>query len=426
MANPKRIALIATIAIIAVALVVLAGSADPDVPREIADYRMDADPAGEIERGKYLAIAGNCGSCHTADAGAFMAGGLAFETPFGTVYSTNITPDPMTGIGDWSPADFYVSMRHGLRPGGEHLYPVFPYTNFTRLTDGDVLALYAYLQTLTPVDKSAPENDLAFPFSLRPLLALWKAFFFRPEVFRPHPSQSPQWNRGAYLVEALAHCGACHSPRNLLGAEKAELALPGGYYSDRVPGGQYQRWSAPNLTGAERGLGLWPHGELVAYLQTGRNSFLETFGPMNEVIINSTSKLAPDDVEAMAGYLKSLPARMDASAEAAPATVMGRGRTVYNLHCGTCHLPTGLGDPEMAPKLDRGSLVVQNDDPASMINVILYGPELPDRPVRWRQPMDEHRYILDDEEVAAVATFVRNSWGNAAGLVTPEQVQEQR
>ena len=381
-----------------------------------------------IARGEYLVVAGNCATCHTTVGGEFMAGGVAFETPFGTLYSTNITPDPDTGIGSWSQGDFFNSMRHGRRPNGEHLYPAFPYTAFTRVKDEDTAAMFAYLQRIPAVNQAAPANELAFPFSLRSLMAFWKFLYFERGAFEADPGESEQWNRGAYLVEALAHCSACHTPRNPLGAEKTRLAMSGGEYLDRVAGGGHRPWSAPNLTASERGLGLWSQQELEDYLLTARNDFLESFGPMNEVIMNSTRYLKPDDVSAMAVYLKSLPAIDEAAGEAPDAQLMGRGRTIYNLHCGTCHLPTGEGDPEMAPRLNRGSLVVQAANPASMINAILYSPQLPGPPLpqRWREPMEEFQYLLDDEEVAAVASFIRHSWGNAAGLVSAAQVARQR
>ncbi len=381
-----------------------------------------------LARGEYLVTAGNCASCHTTAGGEFMAGGVAFETPFGRLYSTNITPDAETGIGAWSEQDFVDSMRFGIRPNGEHLYPAFPYTGFSKISDPDLAAMYAYLQRVIPVRQSVPTNELGFPFDRRSLLAFWKFLYLNPGAFEPDSSRSASWNRGAYLVEGLAHCSACHSPRNGLGAERLALAMSGGEYLDRVPGGEHRFWLAPNLTGSDRGLGLWSQEELADYLGTARNAFLESFGPMNEVIMNSTRFLREEDVAAMAEYLKSLPA-VDLTVDAVPREQqMGRGRTLYNLHCGTCHLPSGEGDPEMAPRLDRGSLVVQAANPASMINAILYGPELPgpELPQRWREAMEGFQYLLDDEEVAAVASFVRHSWGNAAGAVTPAQVARQR
>ena len=382
-----------------------------------------------IEQGRYLAIAGNCASCHTAPGGRFMAGGLPFETPFGTLYSTNITPDPATGIGSWSERDFLNAMRHGVRPGGEQLYPAFPYTAFTKLTNADVAALYAYFMSVPAVRFEIPANDLGFPFNQRALMVFWKALFFEPGSYQADSSRSQDWNRGAYLVEALAHCSACHSPRNALGAESAGLAMSGGEIRDRVgESGQHRPWSAPNLSASMRGLGLWSQEDLSAYLAEGRNDFLETFGPMNDVIMNSTRHLSAADIDAMSVYLKDLPAIEETASNTPSEETMGRGRTIYNLHCGTCHLPTGEGDPEMGPRLNRGSLIVQSDNPASMINAILYGPEppRPALPPKWREPMEAFRYVLDDDDIAAVTSFVRNAWENEAGEVTAEQVHKQR
>lgn len=357
-----------------------------------------------------------------------MAGGVAFETPFGTIYSTNISPDAETGIGRWTAADFLDSMRQGVRPNGEHLYPVFPYTAFTKITDEDADALYAYLQSIPPIKQQAPTNDITFPFNLRSLMSVWKALHFDDTPFESDASKSADWNRGAYLVEGLSHCSACHSPRTMLGAEDASMAMTGGLYVDGVRGGSLRPWSTPNLTAHQRGIGLWPLEEVEAYLKTGINSYVETFGPMNEVILNSTRHLSDDDIRAMAVYLKSLPANEAQQGTVAQGQLLGMGRTIYNLHCGTCHLPTGLGDEEMAPRLGGGSLVVRASDPAALINVILYGPERPDPPLptKRREPMKEFQYLLDDEEVAAVASFVRSQWGNSAGAVRAEQVAAQR
>ncbi|GAB5414167.1 MAG: cytochrome c [Congregibacter sp.] len=393
-----------------------------------SNYQPNHALAAQLARGEYLALAGNCASCHTTDSDGFMAGGLAFTTPFGLIYSTNITPDVNHGIGSWSEADFARSLRHGERPDGEHLYPVFPYTAFTKMRDEDIRDLYAYFQSLTPIARPNQDNELQFPFQYRSLLTVWKTLFLEDGPYQPDVDQSASWNRGAYLVEGLTHCSACHSPRNPLGAEDRSRLMHGGEYVDRVPGGLLRPWSAPGLTSSAAGLGAWTEDDLHAYLKTGRNGFLESFGPMNEVIMNSTRFLTDSDIDAMTVYLKSLPAAPQPEHSEPSGLEMGRGRTVYNLHCGTCHLPTGAGDPEMGPRLDAGSLVVQAEDPASMLNVILYGPETAHQGVdsQWRKPMEEFQYILDDEEVAAVATFVRNSWSNRAGSVSVEQVRRQR
>ncbi len=392
---------------------------------------LDAPELSETElvsRGQYLVTAGNCASCHTVRGGEFMAGGLPFQTPFGTMYSTNLTPDHDTGIGSWSDREFLNSMRFGVRPNGEHLYPAFPYTAFTKVVDEDMAAMYAYLQSIPAVKQTAPANNLVFPFNVRALLPLWKFLYLDADEFQYNSNESEQWNRGAYLVEALGHCSACHSPRNALGAEKSALAMSGGEYLDEVDEGKYVPWSAPNLTGSDQALNLWSHQDIADYLKTARNDFIESFGPMNEVIMNSTRHLSESDISSMAVYLKSLPSIDVASSGEPDPQIMGRGRTIYNLHCGTCHLPTGEGDPEMAPKLNKGSLVVQAKNPASMINAILYSPKTPGAPLlpKWRHPMEEFQYELDDEEVAAVATFIRNSWENSAGVVTSAQVKRQR
>ena len=421
----RHIAVAALIAIVVLtAFLLRSDSSEEDGPIAILDISGDE----LLARGEYLSIAGNCASCHTTADGEFMAGGLAFETPFGTLYSTNITPDADTGIGNWSDRDFLNSMRHGVRPDNEHLYPAFPYTAFTRISNEDIAAIHAYLQSIPPVHQAAPENELSFPFNIRPLMAFWKAIYLKPGAFEPNEDQTDEWNRGAYLVEGLAHCSACHTPRNGLGAEQKELHMSGGEYLDRVRNGAHRPWAAPNLTATERGLGLWTQQDIENYLKFARNEFLESFGPMNQVIMNSTRFLSDSDINAMAVYLKSLPAVDEPMARMPDSQIMGRGRTIYNLHCGACHLPTGEGDPEMAPRLNAGSLVVQSSNPASMINAILYGPESPGHPFpqKWREPMDEFQYLLDDEEIAAVASYIRNSWDNSAGVVTPAQVARQR
>ncbi len=388
----------------------------------------DLGDAERIERGRYLVLAGNCASCHTTRGGAYMAGGLSFDTDFGTLHSTNITPDESTGIGRWTLEDFLVSMRYGLRPSGEHLYPAFPYTAFSKLHDEDLVDLFAYLRSIEPVVQENPANDLQFPYSQRALLGPWKSWFFESSEFVPDSARSAEWNRGAYLVDALAHCSECHSPRNALGAKVADELMAGGSYRDAVPDGHTVPWSAPNLTSAGHALGMWPQQAIADYLKTGRNAFVETFGPMNEVIVNSTQHLSDEDISAMAVYLKSLPAIDAAQAPETDSRVLGMGRTQYNLHCGTCHLPTGLGDAEMAPRLAQGSLVVRAEDPASLINVILYAPQMAelDKATHWLKPMEEFQYLLTDEEVAALASFVRSSWDNGASRVTADDVARQR
>lgn len=380
-----------------------------------------------IERGEYLARAGNCGSCHTASDGEAMAGGVAFETPFGKIYSTNITPDEQTGIGNWTEAQFAQALRKGVRPDGTHLYPVFPYTAYTKVTDQDAAALFAYLKSVPAVNALPPENEMSFPFNQRWLMGLWKAMFFDEGAYQPVADKTPEWNRGAYLVEGLGHCSACHSPRNFLGAERSDAAMTGGTYLDRIPTGEIRPWSAPNLTSASTGLGEWSTEDIAAYLKRGKNAHVSVSGPMNEVIMNSTRHLSDADIQAMAVYLKSVPANEGDTTAPASEDVMSAGALVYDVHCGTCHLPTGEGSEDTGTALAKYSPIVQANDPASLINIILYGPPLPEPPLpaKWKK-MEPFAELLTDEEVAQLASFIRASWNNKAGAVTAEQVAKQR
>lgn len=384
----------------------------------------------EIEYGLYLSKAGNCMSCHTRANGDSFAGGVEFNTPFGTVYSTNITPDLETGIGEWTLDDFVMALREGVSPSGEHLYPVFPYTSFTLTSDADISALFAYFQTLPPVKYRPPESDLGFPYNQQWALGMWKSLYFDEGRFVPNPDQSPEWNRGAYLIEGLAHCGMCHTPRNFLGAQDGDLALTGSTYTDKF-NAQSLNWSTTNLTSAKSGLSFWSVEDIVSYLKLGVSSRAGVFGPMNEVIVNGTMHLKEQDLRAMAVYLKSLPANAQEYGSEPDEDTMRRGELLYDIHCGTCHLPTGLGSDTTGPPLLGGSVTLAAD-PASLINITLYGPQLPQSAPseEWKartwQPMDPYAAILADEEVAILLSYIRNAWGNSAGDVTHEQVANQR
>jgi mono/diheme cytochrome c family protein len=419
---------VVTIALLPLAAMTIAQSNEvhrPVVTRPASDAPVQSK---SLSQGQLIAIAGNCETCHTSSGGQPFAGGLPFDTPFGKIYSTNITPDKKTGIGNWTREQFLQSLRHGVRPNGEHLYPVFPYTSFTKITDEDADALFNYLREVPAVQYSAPANEMSFPFNQRWLLGAWKMMFFEPGEFKADAKQSEEWNRGAYLVEGLAHCSACHSPRNFMGAEKEGHAMTGGVYTDKVPGGELKKWSTPNLTSASNGLGSWSTDDLTAYLKTGQNSFLTTYGPMNEVILNSTRHLPKSDVQAMAVYLKSLPADEGDLEPPASGDELKTARILYNVYCGTCHLPTGLGGEDIGAKLAQGSPVVQASDPAGLINVILYGPELPTPrlPSKRSKVMEAFGDQLSDEDVALIASYLRSSWNNKGGRVTADQVAAQR
>lgn len=388
-------------------------------PRELSSYEASA------EAGRYLATAGNCATCHTAENGAPYAGGLEFITPFGVLYSTNITPDPETGIGSWTFRDFYQSMKHGVRPDGSHLYPAFPYTDFARMTDDDIASLYLYFQSVEPVQQSAPVNELKFPFNQRQLLTGWKLLFHRAQTFTPDAEQTEAWNRGAYLVEGPGHCGACHTPRNRFGAEQESLAFTGGTYMDKVKFGYHRPWSGVNLTSHSTGLASWSHDDLVHYLKKGVSGNAIVHGPMQDVVMNSTRHLSDEDIAAMATYLKSLPANAQRAAPVPGAESLAAGELVYTVHCGSCHLPSGTGDAGLGVSL-AGSPTVQAPDPSSLINVILYGPHLPPKLSVDRSRMGMFGKKMSDKDIASVATYVRASFGNSAGEVTPEQVTRQR
>ena len=384
------------------------------------------DIAGIVEQGRYLTVAGNCKHCHTVPGGAPYAGGVEFVTDFGTVYSTNITPDREAGIGAWTDDDFVRAMHEGLRPDGTKLYPAFPYPSFTKVTSEDLKAIFAFLKTVPPASELPPENDMSFPFNLRGLMGLWNALFFEPGRYMPDETRSAEWNRGAYLVEGLGHCGSCHTPRNFLGARDDNQGLSGGTYNDEVEPGKFRPWSAVNLTSAPDGLAAWTEEDINQYLKTGHSAVAGTFGPMNAVIVESTSQLTAADVKAMAVYLKGLPPIERAQQHEMSADDFRAGELIYTIHCGTCHLPTGLGDPSIGPAL-AGSSVVQAEDPASLINSILYGAVVPAPapPHAW-ETMEAFGDKLDDDEVALLSTYMRSNWGNRGGPVSEADVERQR
>jgi alcohol dehydrogenase (quinone), cytochrome c subunit len=375
------------------------------------------------ERGKYLTDAGNCLSCHTRRDGRPFAGGVPFATPFGTIYSSNITPDAATGIGNWTKEDLRAAMRRGIGKGEEHLFPAFPYPSFTKVTDEDVDAIYAYLRTLPAVRYTPPGNGMLF--SMRWPMSPWNSLYFQEGVYRPDPARAAEWNRGAYLVQGLGHCGACHTPRNWMMAENSAQSLSGGTLQSEVIQGKTGRWSAVNLTSAKSGLASWSVNDLAKYLQTGFCARAGAFGPMNEVIINSLAKLSKDDIHAMAFYLKSLPAT-EPTADAVSAGQAQGGATIYKERCEKCHSSSGRGGMFSGPPV-AGSAVVQAEDPSSLINVILFGPQISkDIPTGSWETMQAYRDVLTDAQIAAVANFMRGSWGNRAGPVGERDVTQQR
>jgi len=384
-----------------------------------ASARAAAPSEETIAHGKALVDAGDCTGCHTADPTKPFAGGVRIDTPFGAIYSPNLTPDRKTGIGAWSDQDFYNALRFGIAPDGSRYYPAFPYPNFSKLTRSDMLAIRAYLATLTPFANQPPPPQLRFPLNFRIVMRLWNFLFFRPGILQPDQQKGTDWNRGRYLVEGLGHCGGCHTPKNFLGADKPERALTGG----RVGG-----WFAPRLDGTARsGLKSWSADDIAEYLQSGRNGRSHAGELMSEVVVNSTSKMSEADIRAIAVYLKELPAGApEPVVTAPPPAQMADGEKLYRHACIACHEADGSGAPRIYPPLP-GNANLQSADPSSTLRVILDGAETVTTP---RAPnkgsMPGYADKMSDQQIADVTTYIRNSWGNAAPAVSPAQVAKAR
>ena len=379
-----------------------------------------AEPAADtIARGKALTEAGDCAGCHTADPAKPFAGGRRIDTPFGAIYSPNLTPDLETGLGGWLDDDFYRALHYGVRPDGSRYYPAFPYPNFTKITRDDALAIRAYLATLDPVHHTPPPPQLRWPLGYRVVMRVWNFLFFRPGILEPNQQASVEWNRGAYLAEGLAHCGACHTPKNIFGANRRDR---------RYGGGLIDGWFAPRLDGAARsGLKSWSVEDIVEYLQSGRNGRSHAGPPMAEVVVNSTSKMSDSDVRAIAVYLKDLPAGAPEPVVAAPPQAdMTSGAAIYSHNCIACHEADGSGAPRIYPPLPANANL-QSANPASTLRIILDGAETVTTP---RAPntgsMPGYARQLTDAQIADVTNYIRNSWGNSARMVAPDEVAKAR
>ena len=394
------------------------------------------DQQALIKQGEYLARAGDCVACHTVKGGKPFAGGLAMETPIGTIYSTNITPDP-SGIGAYSFEDFDKAVRHGVAKNGSTLYPAMPYPSYARVNQADMQALYAYfMKGVAPVAQANKDSDIPWPMSMRWPLAMWR-WAFAPAVadFTPVAGQDPVVSRGAYLVEGLGHCGACHTPRALTMQEKALGADDGSaFLSGSAP---LEGWIAKNLRGDHKdGLGSWDEAQLVQFLKTGRSDRSAVFGGMSDVIEHSMQYMSPADLTAIARYLKSLPAvdPADKPHKYDPAVADAlwngddskRGAAVYIDNCAACHRTDGNGYKRVFPAL-AGNPVLQSEDPTSLIHIVLKGGTLPathTAPSTFTMPAFDWR--LSDQEVADVVNFIRTSWGNKGGDVTAKEVKALR
>ncbi|SDV46431.1 c-type cytochrome [Chitinasiproducens palmae] len=387
-----------------------------------------------LARGRYLAAAGDCVACHTAKGGKPFAGGLGIASPLGTIYSTNITPDKATGIGNYSLEDFDRALRHGIAKDGSTLYPAMPYVSYAKVKPADIKALYAYfMQAVPPVAQANKGTDIPWPLSMRWPLRFWR-MAFAPDVASDDPSApSDRVARGRYLVEGLGHCGACHTPRGV-GLQEKALGDDGRLF---LSGGLIDGYLAKNLRGDPKdGLGSWSDEDIVAFLKGGRNAHSAAFGGMAEVVQDSTQYMTEADLGAIAAYLKTLspvdpaaqPLRADDTAAKAlrAGTDRGNGAMTFIDNCAACHRTSGSGYAYTFPRLALSS-VVNTDDPTSLIRIVLRGGEMPwtdAAPTHYAMPAFADR--LSDRDVADVLTFVRSSWGNHAPAVSAEQVAKVR
>jgi mono/diheme cytochrome c family protein len=379
----------------------------------------DSQDFPQVDTGRYLATVGDCAACHTQQGSdQAFAGGRPIETPFGTLLASNITPDRETGIGAWTDDEFVNALTRGTGRNGAHLYPAMPYNYLTKLSRADALAIRAYLKTIPPASHEVTSNQLPFPFDIRLSMVAWNALFFTPGAFRPTEGKSDEWNRGAFLVEGPMHCGACHTPKNFLGGDETGRSLQGS---------ATQGWFAPDITNDfQRGLGHWSADEVAAYLKTGHTARAAASGPMAEEVALSSSRMTEGDLHAIAIYLKDQPGREQPPPTPPADNVSKVGAAIYADECSACHGPAGAGVPGLSPGL-AGSSAVHSTDPASLLHVVLRGARsvatdgAPTAPA-----MPSFAWLLTDDQVAAVATYVRNAWGNAAPAVTGRQAESAR
>ncbi|SAK57163.1 cytochrome c, class I [Caballeronia arationis] len=423
---PSVRALIRTIGALAMsgALIADAGAQSTAPKAPAAGAKGDA---AQIARGEYLARAGDCVACHTLPAGKVFGGGRPMDTPFGTLFTPNISSDKATGIGNWTAAEFYTMMHTGKSRDGELLYPAMPFGSYTKVTRADSDAIYAYLMSTTPVNQPNRAHELRFPFNKRQLLIGWRSLFFRQGEYEPDPKQSAEWNRGAYLVEGLGHCSMCHTAINALGGNVASKAFEGGL----IP---LQNWYAPSLTSnKEAGLGDWSIDDIVGLLHAGISNRGAVYGPMAEVVYNSLMYLTEDDVRAMAVYLKALPQRSGDKAEPpTPAVTEARndlaplGKKVYDAQCALCHAAEGQGKLPHFPPLANNQSIVMNSavNPIRMVLNGGYPPGTFKNPKPYGMP--PFAQSLSDVEVAAVVTYIRTAWGNRGAAVSVKEVNELR
>jgi mono/diheme cytochrome c family protein len=373
-----------------------------------------------VQRGRYLSILGDCASCHTVpQKNQPFAGGRPIETPFGAIVAPNITPDLETGIGAWTDDQFDNAVRHGIGRNGERLYPAMPFNAYTKMSRADVMAIRAYLNTVTAMYNPVVANTLPFPFNIRTSMRVWDGLYFKDGEYVQDPHKSAEWNRGAFLVDGPAHCGACHTPKTMLGGDKAAQYLQGS---------PLQGWSAPNITNDSRtGLGGWSVEDIASYLKTGHNRITAATGPMAEAVDLSTSKMTDRDVKAIATYLKSLPGDDKQTTPVAGSDAgMVAGGAIYRDSCSACHGIDGKGVDRLFPAVANSSMA-RSDDPSSVIRIVLRGARSVATDKEPTAPgMPSYGSQLSDGQIAAVLTYVRNSWGGAAPTVSASDVARQR
>jgi mono/diheme cytochrome c family protein len=371
-----------------------------------------------VERGRYLASVADCAACHTSPGVPRpFAGGRSIETPFGNLVAPNITPDRETGIGAWTDDQFDTAVRKGAMPDGSRLYPAMPYVYYSKMSRDDVLAIRAYLKTVEPVNNPVTSNTLPFPFNIRMTMRVWNWLYFDTAEFKADTSRSAEWNHGAWLVQGPAHCGACHTPKSFLGGDKSARALQ-GY--------RIQGWFAPDITSGNGALANWTPGDVIEYLHTGHNKFAAAGGPMAEEVAMSSSKMSDGDLKAIATYLKDVSAPAKSKSSTPAQDLMTAGAAIYTDLCSSCHKSGGKGVPRLIPDLSENASL-KGDDPTTALRVILQGAQSVATDTEPTSPaMPSFGWQLSDEQVAAVATYVRNSFGNSGTPVTAENAQHAR
>ncbi|QHS11359.1 cytochrome c [Sinimarinibacterium sp. NLF-5-8] len=415
----RKLALAGTLVVLALALIWFL---QPEIKEQAIVAGDDAPASAEqIKAGEYLARAGNCVACHSKPGQPPYSGARRIPTPFGDLFSSNLTPDNETGLGQWSSAEFYRALRYGKSRDGRRLYPAFPYTNYTRITREDSDALFAFLQSLPPVRQAQPAATLRFPYNTQLAAMAWRALYFNPEIETSPRARSASERRGEYLVEGLGHCSACHTPRNALGGERSNAAFAGG----AIP---MMHWDAPALA-FDPPLSDAAAEHLRQVLKNGTAEHSVATGPMAEVVFHSLQYLSDADIAAMVDYLRILPARASAPARQRVSerqfdAMMTVGRQVYQDHCADCHGEQGQGEPYRYPAL-AGNALVTAASATNAIQTVLYGGFAPSThayPQPYGMPPFAHQ--LSKNQIAAVLTYIRSSWGNDAGAVGRAQIEK--